>query len=294
MLLNFSEDRCRLLREELAEIRENLVGEPARTVKALAAIKAALEEVTAQVKKNGFKDRIAESMFNKTIYPELYAEYVYTAESFNTEEAKPRKSLKAIQNYYRTKIAALTLYTGQHKFLHEYWRKGLDELDGMLFISGQTIQHLFLPETPEFHAAGVPAATYLFARFIAYERLSDELLKKLEPNGVEKPGCNLKWTGNKVGIAELVYGLYYAGQFNNGNADVTDIYEWLESSLGLDMASVHRKFTDIRRRNTASPTKLLDKMREAILQRIDEDLAYKPNRGAKLKKPLRDDAGADS
>jgi len=294
MLQTFSEERRRLLREELAEINENEVHEPERTVKALAAIKAALEAVTARVKTKGFKDRAAEAVFNKTVYAELYAEYIYAAEVFNTAEAKPRKSVKAVGNYYRAKIAALSLYERQHQFLYEYWRKGLDELDGTLFVQGQPVQHLFLPESPEFHAAGVPAATYLFARFIAYERLSNELRQKLEPGTADKPRTGLKWTGNKVGIAELAYGLYYAGQFNNGNADVTDIYAWLESSLELDMASVHRKFTDIRRRNTASPTKLLDRMREAIHQRIDEDLSYKPNRGPKLKKPLRDDPDSDS
>lgn len=294
MLQNYGEERCGLLSEELAEIRENYALEPERTVKALAAIKAALEEVSLKVKAVGFADRAAEAVFNKTVYPDLYAEYMYAAERFNLEAAKPLGPVKAIKHYYRSKMAALSLYTRQHRFLHEYWRKGLDELDGMLFVSGQTVQHLFLPESPEFHAAGVPAATYLFARFMAYERLSAELLRLLEPGSVEKPKHGLKWTGNKVGIAELAYGLYYAGQFNNGNADVTDIYEWLESSLELDMASVHRKFTDIRRRNTASPTKLLDRMREAIHQRIDEDLAYKPNRGAKLKKPLKDDPDSDS
>lgn len=278
-----------MLREELAEVKENYAHEPERTVRSLAAVKAALAEVSEQVKADGFADRAAEAVFNKTVYPQLYAEYMYAAERFHTEEAAPHVSVKALKNYYRTKIAALQLYTQQHNFLHEYWRKGLDELDGMLFVREQLVQHLFLPESPEFHAAGVPPATYLFARFIAYERLSNELLQKIEPGSVAQKQSGLKWTGNKVGIAELAYGLYYTGQFNNGNADVTDIYEWLQESLQLDMASVHRKFTDIRRRNTASPTKLLDRMREAIHQRVDEDLKLKPNRGIKLKKPLRDD-----
>jgi hypothetical protein len=166
----------------------------------------------------------------------------------------------------------------------------------MLFVQGRTVQHLYLPESPEFFAAGVPSAVYLFARFIAYERLSAELRKKVEPAGIgaDTQKSSLKWTGNKVGVAELAYGLYYTGQFNNGNADVTDIFEWLQSSLGLDMGSVHRKFVDIRRRNTASPTKLLDRMREAILQRRDEDLKFKPNRGVGLKRPLSNEEKDES
>jgi hypothetical protein len=289
MLQHYGEERCQLLKEELAEIREKVAEGPERTSKSLNAIKAAMDEVTAKVKASPFKVKAEEAVFNKTVYPEFYALYMYEAERFNLEEAKPRKSVKIIKNYYRTKIKAMELYALQHNFLHEYWRKGLDELDGMLFVKGQHVQHLYLPESPEFHAANVPAATYLFARFIAYERLIKELLAKIEPGLVVKAKSGLKWTGNKVGVAELAYGLYYTGQFNDGNADVVDIFEWLQESLQLDMASVHRKFTDIRRRNTASPTKLLDRMREAIHQRVDEDLKLKPNRGIKLKKPLKDD-----
>jgi len=286
LLLPFCEERLALLREELAEIKENFVSDPERTVKLLAAIRAALDEVAGKVKTGKFAGFAAEALFNKTVYAELYAEYIYAAEVFNTEAARPVGSAKAIRNYYRGKVAALSLYFQQHNFLYEYWRKGLDELDGMLFVAGKTVEHLFLPESPEFYAADVPSAVYLFARFIAYDRLSAELRSKTDPQGLVSQKSGLKWTGNKVGVAELAYGLYYTGQFNNGNADVTAIFEWLQSTLELDMGSVHRKFIDIRRRNTASPTKLLDRMREAILQRKDEDLKFKPNRGVGLRKPL--------
>jgi len=289
LLLQLCEERLASLREELAEINENFVSDPERTVKSLTLIRAALDEVTAQVKAQKFKDAASEALLNKTIYPELYAEYIYATEIFNTEAAKPVGSLKAIKNYYRTKLAALTLYTRQHRFLYEYWLTELDELDTMLFVKGKTVEHLYLPESPEFHAAGVPPAVYLFARFIAYARLSAELLQKTGKGIIEKVKSGLKWTADKVGIAELAYGLYYTGVFNNGDADVTAIYNWLQNSLGLDAFSVHRKFIDVRRRNTASPTKLLDRMREAIHQRKDEDLKFKPNRGPGLKRPLSGD-----
>lgn len=294
LLLQFSEERHQLLKSELAEIRETYTLEPERTVKSLAAIRTAMEEVTGQVKKHPFASKAEEAGFNKSGYVPFYASYLYEVERFHTHDARPKGKSKTIRKYYLGKIISWSAYFRQHTFLYECYRRNLSELDQMLFVNGESIQNLYLPESPEFHAAGVPPAVYVFARFMAFERMRDEALKLLEPDNFQAGSKGkLTWTGNKVGIAELAYGLYYTGQFNNGTADVKQISEWLEQSLGLDMSSVHRKFTDVRRRNTASPTKLLDKMRETIHQRIDEDLAYKPNRGIKLKNPVQGEQDKD-
>jgi hypothetical protein len=295
MLLKFSEECYQSLKGELAEIRETFTNEPERTSKSLTAIKAALEELTGQVRANPFASKAEEAAFNKAGYVPFYALYLYEVERYHTQNGRPHDKAEAVHKYYGEKLSAWAAYFRQHIFLYECYRKDLSELDLMLFVSGECMQNLYLPESPEFHAAGVPPVVYVFARFIALERITDETLKLLEPDAVhpENGKGKLHWTGSKVGVAELAYGLFYTGQFNNGTADVKQISQWLEESLGLDMSSVHRKFTDVRRRNTASPTKLLDRMREAINQRIDEDLAYKPNRGIKLKKPSQDDPDSD-
>lgn len=294
MLLQFSEERHQALKGELAEIRENHPNETEKACKTLAAIKRALEELTAKVKAQPFTSKAEEALFNKAGYVPLYAEYLYEVERYHTCDARPKEGTKATRKYHYGKLLQWSAYFRRYAFFYECYHKELFELDGILFVSGEGLKNLYLPESPEFHAAGVPPAVYVFAKFIALERLRDETLKLLEPDTFQTGGKGkLVWTGNKVGIAELAYGLYYTGQFNNGTADVKQISQWLEESLGLDMSSVHRKFTDVRRRNTASPTRLLDRMRESIRQRIDEDLEYKPNRGVKLKKTAQDDPNED-
>ena len=86
---------------------------------------------------------------------------------------------------------------------------------------------------------------------------------------------------------ELAYGLYYSGEINNGDVEVQDIVEALEFAFDIIIGDGHRKFVDIRNRKNLSPTQLLDKMRTAILQRIEEDMVYRSNRGIRLRKPLK-------
>ncbi len=47
---------------------------------------------------------------------------------------------------------------------------------------------------------------------------------------------------------ELVYALHLNGSFNNGSADLKQIFEWLENSLEIDFGNVYSNFRDIRMR----------------------------------------------
>ena len=258
----------------------------------MGLIKAAIFRIREALEDFTFNEELNEVWLNKYWMVKFYALFVYETESFRIVDSLPKGSGKVVVKHYERFLKSFHLHFQAHAFWFGYYKNDLEFFDQALF-SGTGADELFLPESPDFFGAGFPACTYIFSRFMAYERLIAELNLKINPVKSGEQGKiythGLIWTGNKVNVAELAYGLYYAGQFNHGNADVTDIYKWLEESLGISMGSVHRKFIDLRRRNTASPTKLLDKMREAIHQRIDEDLRYKPNRGIKLSKPLDED-----
>jgi len=134
---------------------------------------------------------------------------------------------------------------------------------------------------------------------MAFERLRDYLLEKLKEPGPSETGLSApvktawKWTGEQVNLVELAYGLYYTGQLDNGNVEVKDIVALLEQVFNIKLKSAYHTFGNIRRRKMLSPTKFLDRMRNAIRQRVDEDLEYKPNRGIKLKKQPKDTENHD-
>lgn len=277
------------LLEQLEENRAQVVGSLAGVKVALGLIKAAVSGIREGLVDSAFESEVEQIVFYKSWMVKFYALFVYELEMFRILDALPKGTGKVLLRYYERQVKGFEVYFREHAFWFSYYKNELELFDRALFL-GHSADELFLPESPDFFGTGFPACTYIFARFRAYEKLISELNLKLHPvvvgEEVKTYTHGLQWTGNKVNVAELAYGLYYAGQFNHGNAEVTDIYKWLEESLGISMGSVHRKFIDLRRRNTASPTKLLDKMRESIHQRIDEDLRYKPNRGIKLNKSL--------
>ena len=166
-------------------------------------------------------------------------------------------------------------------------------MDYLYFLMGTQIGSGYIPDPGGPDSGFSTALDDLFARFKAYERLEEYILKQLSDEKsaslkkalITKKRC--KWTGSKVGIVELAYGLYYSGEINRGEAEVQDIIVMLEDAFEISIGDGHRKFVDVRNRKNSSPTQLLDKMREAILQRVEEDLVYRANRGIKLRKPLR-------
>lgn len=250
-------------------------------------IKAAVFQIREELKGFKFDDTLTEVTLNKIWMVKFCALFFYETENFRIVDTLPKGVGKVVVKHYSRFIKSFNSHFQAHAFWFGYYKNNLEVFDVALF-KDAGVEGVFLPESPDFFGGGFPACTYIFARFMAYEQLIAELNLKINP---VRPGAEgktythgLVWTGNKVNVAELAYGLYYAGQFNHGNAEVTDIYRWLEESLGISMGSVHRKFIDLRRRNTASPTKLLDKMRDSIHERIDEDLRFKPNRGIKLAK----------
>jgi hypothetical protein len=73
-----------------------------------------------------------------------------------------------------------------------------------------------------------------------------------------------------VNLVELIYGIYYTGQINNGTATLAGIVQWFELNLEVKIGRPHRHFIDITRRKRLAITKFMDQMRTAILQKIDD------------------------
>lgn len=185
----------------------------------------------------------------------------------------------------------LQRFFDQHDYEYQYYRLNATELDEHFFTrqknSSILLVHKHIPVDPLFSTSH----DYLFSKIKAFKLLQDYLCSALQnldsrtPLLLADPGQNpkpgLKWTGDKVNLVEVIYGLFYTGQLNDGNADIADIIRWMEHNLDIDLGKAYRKFLDIRRRKTVSHTRFLDQMREGIVKRIEEDNTWKPE----LKKP---------
>lgn len=294
MLPQISEKLYEQLSDDLQFISSSEREPLKRMISALDTIREALQSLKDQLKDYPFEHPADEIHFFKHIKPKFYARQIYEVQLYKIENSKPCGTFDVLRRYYEEELDFIQRFLKQNQFLYEYYRNGMTELDSLYFIRGAESQMVLFPEIPELQPEFSTGCDYQFSKFIAYDLLSSELLSRINSysksevtDAVAQPSEKrmLKWTGDKTNLVEIIYGLFYTGQLNNGNARVADIIKLLEESFDTDLSRAYRGFLDIRNRKRDSPTRYLDKMRESILQRVDEDNTYKPNRGIQLRGP---------
>jgi hypothetical protein len=161
---------------------------------------------------------------------------------------------------------------------YQYYKNNLKELDSLFFLRNAGPLTVPLAEISDIDAEYSTPMTFLFARFIAYERIQYHILEEItsikypvnaHPRKNTIDDTDLKWTGGLVNIVELIYGLFLTGQFNNGNASLNQIVRWMEAHLDVNIGIIQRKLSEIERRKRLSVTKFIDQMKDAINDKIE-------------------------
>ncbi|WP_461791491.1 RteC domain-containing protein [Pedobacter sp.] len=274
---------------QLCSSLSSIVAEQTDPVKVLSAamleIGKVLLSLRGKVLSIPFPSIEVEILFFKTIKPKFYASKIYHFELYGLDMNRPVDTNETIAAYYKERLSELQLFFKLNASMYDYFRTGRIEMDHLYFIRGAEIPPVLIPEMPEIDPVYATAMDYLFAKFIAYEFLQQEILNRIglldgAKVVTELPLADLgiKWTGKIVNLGELIYGLYYTGQLNNGNATLSEIVTVFERMFSVKIRDVHHTFGEIRERKVSSPSKFIDSMALAIQQRVDEDLKYKPGK----------------
>ena len=269
-----------------------------RLAQALQEIRAVLQTLRKKVLSRPFPSKEIEIWFFKTIKPKFYAMRIFHLELYNLDMNKPAGTRDMLLAFYRQELQLVERFFKLNAFLYHYFKAGFSEMDGIYFVRGAEIPTVLQPELPDADPEFSTGLDYMYARFIAFEMLQKEILDRMA--GLDgtllpvdprkpKPVPMLKWTGSHVNMVELIYGLYYTLQLNNGHADVTEIVALMEDTFGIKLRDAHHSFVEIRRRKVDSPSRFLEQMVAAVRQRVDDDLEYKP----KLKKALKAQKNSD-
>jgi len=284
------------LYERLTKFLDELLVKETDPVKRLAGalqeIQKVLTELREKVLSRPFPSKQIEVAFFKTIKPKFYALRIYQLELYGLDMNKPGGLKDALLAYYREELRQVQRFFNQHAFLYHYFKSDFTEMDHLYFLRGVEVPVVLVPEMPDLGPEYSTVMDYLFSKFMAYELLQVEIIKRI--GGLDgtlivtekppvKPMPALKWTGSHVNLVELIYGLYYTLQFNNGDADVTQITALMEAMFSVKLRDAHHSFVEIRRRKVDSPARFLEQMAAAIRQRVDDDLDYKP----RLKQALK-------
>lgn len=247
-------------------------------------VKKAIDDLKMHFSNYPFPNQFAQVLFFKYEKPKFYSEYVYALELFTIESQRPHADETILKNYYEQELRFVRRFFDQYRFLYQYYLLDGIELDSLYFTPGKKDMDMLLPEAPgacpDFSAPG----EFLFAKFIALERLQDYLMALLYPlakqgySNIMANSAPLRWTGDKVNLVELAYGIFNTAQVNDGDVHIADIISWLEKSFGLKLSRYAQMFSEIRNRKSVSKTRYLDHMGKMISLHIEQGDAFIPEK----------------
>lgn len=233
----------------------------------------AMDRLLSKVRSETFTDDQHEINFFKYVKPRFQAWHIYVVELYHVMSLIPVGTDEMIRDYYVNELLIIDRFFKRYGFHYQYYLAGECSRDQDFFLR-RNLKDL----PPEL---GIPtrldpfisSMDYLFAKFKAFEMLRDCLSRRTKDlsRGREIEVLELElrekrrwWSGNKIELVELAYGLYHTKRINGGRAEVGEIIAWLEDSLHVDLGQSYRMFTDISRRKLVSHTKFIDEMRDTL------------------------------
>ena len=248
-----------------------------RLSSSLNSVSIALNKLKNHIDEHAFEIESDEIEFFKIGKPRIYCMKIYLVEKYNIETNLPKGSSQMLRQYYQNELVLLERYHYQNQQVYQYYISQETYRDAEFFLRANYIPYL---PGQDYHQPVVGFSTnqdYSFSRFRASELLQDFIICKiieLESVLGEELAYRCidrrkrRWTGDKINLIEIAYGIYLTNQLNDGKADIKEIISWLESSLKIDLNQPYRMFLDIQRRKTNSSTKFLESMSVAIQNHI--------------------------
>nr|WP_068891028.1 RteC domain-containing protein [Pedobacter panaciterrae] len=290
MLENFVENLYCDLYKQLESINGSLKDPIKNLTASLLCISSVLNELKRYISVHGFETEQDEIRFFKYVKPRFYCWHIYVIELNNLVAATPIGTEQMLKDYYLDELKVINRCFSLYQFNYQYYLLDETAKDQDFFLrrnkTAFPLGQELVTQDPDFSTN----QDYIFSKFRAYEMLRNFVVRRLNllyynpENHFLTKLLSVKkkfWSGDKVELIELAYGIYHTRRLNNGKAEISDIIEWLEDSLHIDLSQAYRMFLDIRRRKTISYTKYLDEMIIAINQHIDETNRYKSRNSKK-------------
>ncbi|MBE8714826.1 RteC domain-containing protein [Sphingobacterium hungaricum] len=270
---------------ELRTLNDTMITSIIDFPKSLNATVRTMDALAEWSKSHPFDGDREEIYFFKYIKPRFQCWHLYIIELYHIISAAPIDTDKIIQKYYESELKVIDRYFKRYALYYQYYYADENARDKDFFLS-RNHKHI-LPELSLFTKSNSFSSSldYLFAKFKALEMLRNciiRIMKEHHRNSeIQSLELMLKekkqwWSGNKIELVELAYGLYHSKRINGGNAEVGEIITWLEMSLNVDLKQSYRMFLDISRRKLVSHTKFIDEMQTALNSHIQNNYGPQP------------------
>lgn len=246
----------------------------------LVFLKEKLTEMNMFVQSEPFESNTEEIAFFKYYKPRILGPLFYFHHILRIESQRPLGEDK-LDDYYEKQQEEQKMFFDRHVSFFQYYRSGANYMDTYYFLRGNRenivdIDVCHWNDDYEFSTG----YDYLVARIMAMEMLyaflsvrraylrngnEDEFAELLKVKG------SYNWTGSAIELVEMAYGLNEMGCINNGEVPIHELAAFIGTLLNIDVRDCYSAYTDMKRRKNDSRTYFLDKMRERLNKRMEQD-----------------------
>lgn len=261
---------CEQLQEELKVQLDSINQESPEAIskisKCMSAWSAAIGKLKTFIRGYTFSNTGEETHFFKETKPILLSQYYYYEKLFSIKVSETFTGEAIRLAYYHDQLTNLQGFVTAHAEFYRYCLSGSTDLDDKYFVRSTS------PGIdPDFDGNFCTGYDNVLARILAARLVKEYLLGCIQNlnSGNESGISQLKWTGTKSALIELIYALQSADSVNGGKADIKQIADSFENLFNISLGNYYRHFQEIRLRKSGKAT-FLDLMKEKFIQRMDE------------------------
>ncbi|NBL65945.1 tetracycline regulation of excision, RteC [Flavobacterium sp. NST-5] len=249
-----------------------------KSEKAIEIILTSIASLKKVIVKNNFKTDTEEIHFFKEVKPQFTSKLIYYNMVFKIEMKRPNGGNRILKKYYHNELQKLKAFFDNELEFYQYYRSGSSYLDYKYFQRGKfdiklALDNYYFETDTTFSTSHDFKVAQILANDLIQLYLENQLIMIENNDSSEKsqrkPNIKLLWTGSKVSLTELLYALNSEAVFNNGNADIKDIANYLEYVFDIDLGDYYRTFLELRMRKT-SRTKFLSSLTDSLIKKMDD------------------------
>lgn len=259
------------------ESEENNIFQKSTSI--ISLLEETFDELKEFISDYTFKSQSDEITFFKETKPQLFSILIYHRKIYNLEMRMPTGSYIDRKNYLEGMLGRIKYFFDNNADFYQYYRSGGTHLDKYYFLRGKPDIQLIL-DCFYFERDSKFSTSFDFkvAKMIANERLTVYINNKLlNINSQERnihehfnlPKARLTWTAKKAELVEQIYAWDSAECFNNGDTNIKELAQYIETVFNINLRDFYHTFLEIRERK-GSRTLFLDKLIKLLERRMDE------------------------
>lgn len=234
-----------------------------------------LGQLKTFVLENSFESEQEEIYFFKHLKPKFTSKLIYFKKVMKLEKLTPVGSNKMKIDFFKNELLKLNFTFSEYTDFYLYYRHNNEYLDKNIFT--RCYNDVCPNVDPTYYELDHRFATShdnLVAKVLANDMLQHYIENKIKyinelkslPETSTFEDSNLKWTGNKSDLIELIYALYYAGVINFGTAGIAEIARGFEKLFNINLGKFYRTKSSFKDRK--STTKFIDSLKKYLTNKI--------------------------